>query len=481
MDDIYFSDKNKRNKNRDTEPASSKRISGDKFLDSDYDDDVFELEFKQKGTGQPFADKRADFKVNIPDFDIDVPEPRHIEAPRHNVYSGQSSRTPQGRRIGGDTPRTPQGQRVGSGSTRPVAAHEINQPRPSRTPQGARLQGQGEIKKVARPTQSSPQQHVRQPQAHHTPPQPQRHKKKSGVKGKVILGLLCLFAIFVGAAFLYGYSALGGLNYDDSIKENAYLDESTLLSDESVRNILFIGSDAREGLGGQRSDSMILFSIDKKNRKIKLTSFLRDSYVYIPSKGYNTKLNAAFNYGGAQLLMDTLEYNFGVEIDEYVMVNYDVFIELVDLLGGITIHDVTAAEAKYMTEKVNIKNFKEGTNTIKGRAAMWYCRIRYVDNDFRRTERQRKVLSAIIDKATKTNPLTLVEIVKEVLPNISTNIDRNHLLTLGAGALVYMRYDILQQQIPAEGTWSNARINGQDVLKMDFEKNKTIIKEFIYE
>ena len=216
-------------------------------------------------------------------------------------------------------------------------------------------------------------------------------------------------------------------------------------------------------------------------REIKLTSFLRDSYVYIPSKGYNTKLNAAFNYGGAQLLMDTIEYNFGVDIDDYVMVNYDVFIDLVNLLGGITINDVTEKEARYMQNQVNRPNFKEGTNkNVDGRTAMWYCRIRYVDNDFGRTQRQRKVITAIISKATKTNPFKLVDVVKQVLPHISTNIDRNGLLSLGVGAFAYMRYDIKQQQIPAEGTWWNQRVNGQDVLKLNFEKNKEILKEFIY-
>ena len=287
--------------------------------------------------------------------------------------------------------------------------------------------------------------------------------------------------VFILGVFLYGYSALGGLSYDDTITENIYLKDSELLSSDGVRNILFIGSDARDGLEGQRSDSMILFSIDKTGRKIKLTSFLRDSYVYIPSKGYNTKLNAAFNYGGAQLLMDTIEWNFGVDIDDYVMVDYDAFIELVDLLGGITIHDVSEKEAKYMRDEVNRKKFKAGTNHVDGRTAMWYARIRYVDNDFGRTQRQRKVLSAIIKKATKTNPLKLIDVVKQVLPNISTSIDRNGLLKLGIGAFAYMRYDIVQQQIPADGTWWDERVHGQDVIKINFAKNKEILKEFIYE
>lgn len=463
MDDIYFSDKDKKKRNSDNEPPSSKRIVSDKFLDSDYDDEVFELEFRQKGASQPFPSKKGNFKVDIPDLDIDIPEPVHIEPARHDIYSSGQSRTPQGRRVS------------------PGNVHKVPAPKPApssvnRTPQGARVQGTPPSRPVRQP-----QQPQRQPSAHQASPQGRPTKKRGGAKGKVILGLICVLLILAGGVFIYGYSALGGLSYDDTITENRYLDESTLVSDEKVRNVLFIGSDAREGLGGQRSDSMILFSIDNKSHKIKLTSFMRDSYVYIPSKGYNTKLNAAFNYGGAQLLMETLEYNFGVEIDEYVMVNYDVFIELVNLLGGVTVHDVTEAEAKYMRDKVNRPKFKAGTNHLDGRTAMWYCRIRYVDNDFRRTERQRKVLSAIIDKATKTNPFTLVDIVKQVLPNISTNIDRNNLLTLGMGALIYMHYDILQQQVPADGTWSNARINGQDVLKLNFEENKSIIKEFIYE
>ncbi len=453
MDDIYFSDKKK--KSSKNEPSASKKIVTDKFVDSDYDENI---DIKRQSTNAN-TDKNKNFKVNLPDFDMDIPEPGHITAPSKDIYSSGNARTPQGRRVApssypGNTPQRPavqQGQRT---------VHN------SRVPQGQR-------QAPARPV--PPQQRS---------PQGRPVRRKSGAnKGKIVLGLLSVFVVFLLGVFLYGYSALGGLSYDDSIGENIYLKDSTLLSDENVRNILFIGSDAREGLDGQRSDSMILFSIDKKNREIKLTSFLRDSYVYIPSKGYNTKLNAAFNYGGAQLLMDTIEYNFGVNIDDYVMVDYDVFIDLVNLLGGVTIHDVTEKEAKYMREQVNRPKFKEGTNyNVDGRTAMWYCRIRYVDNDFGRTQRQRKVLTAIISKAAKTNPFTLIDVVKQVLPNISTSIDRNDLLSLGIGAFFsYIRYDITQQQIPAEGTWWNARVNGQDVLKLNFEKNKEIIKEYIYE
>ncbi len=453
MDDIYFSDKKK--KSPKDEPSASKRIVTDKFVNSDCDTENIDI---KKQSESASSGKSKNFKVNLPDFDMDIPEPEHITAPSKDIYSSANSRTPQGRRVApssypGNTPQ------------RPTVHHTQRPIQPSRVPQGQRQAPQRPV---------APQQRS---------PQGRPVKRKSGAnKAKIALGVFGVFVVLLLGVFLYGYSALGGLSYDDSIGENIYLKDSTLLSSESVRNILFIGSDAREGLEGQRSDSMILFSIDKANREIKLTSFLRDSYVYIPSKGYSTKLNAAFNYGGAQLLMDTIEYNFGVNIDDYVMVDYDAFIELVNLLGGITIHDVTEKEAKYMREQVNRPKFKEGTNyKVDGRTAMWYARIRYVDNDFGRTQRQRKVLTSIISKAAKTNPFTLIDVVKQVLPNISTSIDRNGLLSLGIGAFFsYIRYDITQQQVPAEGTWWNARINGQDVLKLNLEKNKEIIKEYIY-
>ncbi len=453
MDDIYFSDK-KKNSRKD-EPSPSKRYISDKFTDDDFNDDKEALDLKSDSDINTMKNNKK-FKVNLPDFDMDIPEPEHITAPSKDIYSSSDARTPQGRRM--------------ANGSAPVNHSVTPRPVNPRIPQGQRMQ--------------SPSQHYHRPAPKQKAPQGRPPKRKSGGKAKAVLGIFAVIVIFIAGVFLYGYSALGGLSYDDSIGENIYLKDSTLLKSENVRNILFIGSDAREGLGGQRSDTMILFSIDVANRKIKLTSFMRDSYVYIPGKGYSTKLNAAFNYGGAQLLMDTIEYNFGVDIEDYVMLDYDAFIELVNLLGGVTINDVTKKEAKYMREQVNRPKFKEGTNyDVDGRTAMWYCRIRYVDSDFGRTQRQRKVLTAIISKAAKTNPFKLIDIVKQVLPNISTSLDRNDLLGLGVGAFFkYIRYDIVQQQIPADKTWWSVRLpSSGDVLKMDLDKNKEILKEFIYE
>ena len=461
MDDIYFSDKKNRPSDKD---KPSKRYSPAEFKDTSYFDDGFHDSREPKDKPSVFS-QRERFVVNLPDED--------------SISDGPVDRTPKGRPVSsaGSYGHSEVVRRSASSSQRAPSGQKRPSPSPSsapsptrvnRTPQGARA--------PQRPAQK-PVRMSREGARKAPAPKPPVSKKK--IIGLSVLGLVLVFVV---ALFGYGLSALQGLNYDKTIVPNAYVDEAALASSDDVINILFIGSDARSNVEGQRSDTMMLFSIDKQNKKLKLTSFLRDSYVYIPSKKYSTKLNAAFSYGGTQLVMDTLEYNFGVDIDHYIMVDFKVFKQLVDLLGGITVKGVTEAEAKYMREEVNLKKVKKGTNHMNGKTALWYCRIRYVDNDFRRTERQRKVITAIVNKALKTNPIKLMEIVKKVLPNISTDISTNELLGLAAGAAVqYIHYDIKQQQIPAEGTWSDARISGQLVLKMDIEENKEILKSFLYD
>lgn len=461
MDDIYFSDK-KSNSSDKNKPQ--KRYSPTEYKDSGYFDGSYTDDPGHKDSTAVFSHSEK-FTVHLPD-EIGISE-------------GPADRTPKGRPATStnshrhdEVVRRP----ANSAHTRQSApnhpsAHGHTPPktRTDRTPQGARVQ--------QRPTQK-PVRMSREGSHRQAPPQkPPVSKKK--IMALSFLGLIAAFIIVIAG---YGISALQGLNYDKTIVPNAYVEEGSLVSSDDVVNILFIGSDARGDVEGQRSDTMMLFSIDKQNKKLKLTSFLRDSYVYIPSKKYNTKLNAAFSYGGTQLVMDTLEYNFGVDIDHYVMVDFKAFRQLVNLLGGITVKGVTEAEAKYMREEVKLSKVKAGTNRMNGKTALWYCRIRYVDNDFRRTERQRKVITAIVNKALKTNPIKLMDIVKKVLPNISTDISTSELLGLAAGAaLRYIHYDIKQQQIPAEGTWTDARISGQLVLKMDMEENREILKSFLYD
>jgi len=288
--------------------------------------------------------------------------------------------------------------------------------------------------------------------------------------------------LLVTAVFAYGYHILGKVGYDkDYSHKNEYIAASELASNQRVKNILCIGSDARGDVDGKRSDTMVLVSVDNVHHKIKMTSFLRDSYVYIPAKGYHAKLNAAFSWGGAKMLVDTIEYNFKVRIDDYVIIDFVGFQKLIDLMGGLDVDGVTEAEARYMRDVVKIIYCKEGKNHFTGAASLWYCRIRKLDDDFHRTERQRKVMNAIMKQALHRNPVELMKIIEKVLPMIQTSISRNDLVKIGFSSVFNFLGGKNQQfQIPAEDTWSSQRINGQSVLKMDLEKNSSLLNSFIY-
>ena len=336
-----------------------------------------------------------------------------------------------------------------------------------------------------RPPQPQPRVDYQQRAASQRPSvQNKRRKKKKGVTfGKIFLVLLLVSALAVTGVFAYGYSILGKVGYDkDFDSNNAYIDAAALARSKRVRNILCIGADARGDVEGNRSDTMILLSIDNAHHKLKMTSFLRDSYVYVPAKGYNAKLNAAFAWGGAKMLVDTIEYNFKVDIDDYIIIDFVGFQKLIDLMGGLDIDGVTAAEAKYMRDVVKIVYCKEGKNHFTGAASLWYCRIRKLDDDFHRTERQRKVINAIMKQALHRSPFALMKIVEQVLPMLQTSLSRNDLLSVGFSSVFnYIGGKRPQQQIPAEDTWSNQRINGQDVLRLDTEKNAELLKSFIYD
>lgn len=438
MDDIYFTDKKGRRNGKEKKPDS------DRFTQSDYKDIENNPALKKRSQQPKTAPKKKDFKVQISDDDFN--------------RVTQPDRTPKGRKQS-DIPSPPQ----------------------SRTPSGERVKNDVPLNRTpAQKPQRPPDPPSRQPQR---PPVAPVKKKKKKIGGKLAVALfLVIFTLIIGL-FGYGYSILGQINYDDSIVGNTYIDEGELMSSSSVKNILIIGSDARDydGTVGQRSDSMILFSIDKKNKEIKLTSFLRDSYVYIPDADYKDKLNASFSYGGPQLTMDTLEYNFGVDIDNYVIVDFDFFKQFINLLGGVPV-EVTEYEAEYMVNELKYIYITPGVNNMNGNAALMYCRMRYLDNDFERTGRQRKVIKAVISKVAKTNPVELVEIVKQLVSSIRTDIPQSELLSLGTGAaLSFLRYDIVQQQIPAEGTWWNDTIDGSDVLSIDVDINSAILKKFVYE
>ncbi len=326
-------------------------------------------------------------------------------------------------------------------------------------------------------------------------PESRREQKKKSKESHPVrntfLVFLCIILVLVSCVGFYGYNTvdklLSSFDSTEKIVDNEYISESLLYSDDEQINILLVGIDAREGETESRSDTMMLVTLDNKNGEIKLTSFLRDSYVSIAGRDRKEKLNAAYLRGGIQTLVDTLEMNFKVSIPYYVVVDFEIFTTIVDELGGINV-DVTEKESYYTyhSGSVNVPVRIEAGEDIllNGEQALWYSRIRKLDSDFMRTERQRKVITAIIEKTLQQDIPAIIELAETIIPLVKTNLSSKEIMSIGVKALLKQAYSypIVQQPIPADNTWSSKSISGiGSCLVMDFDKNIKIMQNFLSE
>lgn len=266
-----------------------------------------------------------------------------------------------------------------------------------------------------------------------------------------------------------------------------------LMKDNDVMNILLIGEDLRDTESEQRgnTDVMMMISLNKKNKTITMTSFMRDAWVYIDGYG-QAKLNAAYWVDGPELLKSTIQNYYGVSIDRYVIVNFQSFMKIVNTLGGITL-DVTDEEAEGMkapmAEQNNLLGNKKGTDyltkggklKLNGNQALAFARLRYVGNaDYERTERQRRVITEIIKESKNLSLVEINKLLKEVLPEIKIDLTEGEIASLLLDCFDYMNYSIQELRIPADDMFSEQIINGLSVLCPDFTANTRTIIETVY-
>lgn len=251
-------------------------------------------------------------------------------------------------------------------------------------------------------------------------------------------------------------------------------------------NILVIGVDSRKNNFSGRSDSMILLSIDKRAKKIYMTSFLRDTYVSIP-ECWDDRLNAAYAYGGSKLLMDTIKANYGISVEKCVVVNFGIVTDFVDFFGGVDLElsdeEIGVMNKYYISnpvDKIEIKASKT-TYHLNGAQALAYSRVRYVGTDFARTARQRKVMMLCFDKAKDMSVKQLDDAADIFLPRVKTNLTEGDCASLMLMAVGLSGYEIETMSIPMDGTWSSANIGGKSVLLVDFEANSKAWYEWITE
>ncbi|WP_295072941.1 LCP family protein [Ruminococcus sp.] len=329
------------------------------------------------------------------------------------------------------------------------------------------------------------------PEPEHQPKKKNRKHKSLARKiiGRVIKSLLVLFLLLFGIYSCTSLSLISKMNHVETGNRTHYANNT---GRSHVRSVLVIGTDGRTDDDRGRSDSMILVSLNSKTNELIMTSFMRDCYVEIPNNGWN-KLNAAYAFGGPELLMDTIEYNFDVRIDDYVSVDFASFVSVVDSVGGIDI-EVSDEEA----EEINVILISEvnelmgddrmsdlldhgGKLHLNGKQALSYSRIRKVGNsDFERTQRQRRVMSLIIAKLKSFRPSMFKRLASDVIPDVSTNMSTLDAYLLSLRLPFAARYKMKQIQIPAEGTFYGADVEVGNVLQVDFDANMDVIEREVF-
>ena len=252
-------------------------------------------------------------------------------------------------------------------------------------------------------------------------------------------------------------------------------DAELIEKEDHIINILLIGQDNYGGVRS-RSDSMILCTVNLDQKTLLMTSFLRDMYIDIPEyngKSYeDNRLNTCYMYGGSGLLCEALKQNFGVQVDHTIEVDFSRFASIVNVMGGVGI-ELTTAEANHLKNGA-----VPGYNVLNGSQALAYARIRKLDSDFGRTNRQRKVIEALLGKVKDMDLNQIKDLINTVFPLVSTDMTNAEIITYAITFFPILKdIKVTSQAIPAQGTYRSAYIRGMAVLLPDFEANRKILQE----
>ncbi|WP_195335778.1 LCP family protein [Paraclostridium bifermentans] len=308
---------------------------------------------------------------------------------------------------------------------------------------------------------------------------------------KFVIALLLLVVLIPAGAFGYVYFKLNSIH--DNTADSKILNKINHKEESGITNILLVGIDARNIHEKSRSDSMMILTVDNKHKSLKLTSLARDTYVDIPGHGME-KLTHAYAYGGINLLVETVENNFKLDIQNYAIVNFFSFMDIVDTLGGVTV-DVHQSELnelrKYTQECYELNTNKNkgdlkfidssGTQKLNGYQALAYARIRYNDTAMERDRRQREIMQGLATSFKNLSVTKYPKLIDTILPYVKTNMKPTEIIKLGTNIVSIGNFDIKQLEFPVE-KYSKGGIVGSDgwVLQFDSDKNLPILHDFIF-
>ncbi len=343
-------------------------------------------------------------------------------------------------------------------------------------------------------------------------------------KHKLLTVLLLLFLLLVGSLFLFYWSKLNLIVYEDEVDTTPYVENTINYAEESlppeelavsdsdvaglpqvehpplipqaevkeqsdVMNILLLGTDERSLSFSpySRSDSMILVSINRKENTVKLVSLQRGMGVPVLEGEYEGQydwLTHMFRYGGADLVRKTVEICFRVKVDHYVRVNMHSVTQIIDLVDGVDVY-MNGAEVEYFNTCYAAGAYEYpvyvGVNRLYGTMALHYARLREIDDDFSRVERQRKVILAVVERLKDADLLKLNEIADQVLPLVQTNLTKAEITELLLYAPSFLNASFAQMTLPVAGTYGSMRgMGGRILFAVDFEANSEALREFLY-
>lgn len=308
----------------------------------------------------------------------------------------------------------------------------------------------------------------------------------------IAAGLVLISIMLVGSYTFYQLNKISSVRFDKSPKALG-ISSMVLARRDSVKepplSIALFGLDKRPGDQYGNSDVIMIVSISEAAQKIKLSSIMRDTYVNIDSVGMD-KINAAYRIGGPQLSVKALNQNFNLDIQNFVSVDFNGMAHVIDALDGVEI-DVKKEEVQWINAYLDENNrnskvkppyvSKEGLQLLNGKQAVAYSRIRYVGNDWARTERQRIVMSLLLKKLREAGPAEYPKIVSKILPYVETSMPKFQLLTLGANVFLNNIRTLEERRFPYHTESKGQIINGIWYLVADLKATSKSLFDFIYE
>ena len=320
-------------------------------------------------------------------------------------------------------------------------------------------------------------------------------KKHFNFSKKQKITIFSLLAILILIASVVGFFVFRFYNHSyegntDPAKVNTVDEDIKFKEVPGITNILLLSSDARPGEDVSRSDSIMILTIDNINKKLKVTSLMRDMLVKIDGHG-EEKLNHAFAYGGPTKTIETIQNNFGIKLNNYVIVDFSAFVKVIDAINGIevTVKDYELDELnKYILDGGGSEEDllpSPGTYNLNGYQALSYARIRKVGNgEYERTERQRAVLQIALEKVKDMSTVKLISLLNELFPYVKTNISLGNAMDYGFTALNVGKkcnFEIEQFRVPLDSISKGGIINNKGwVFVIDKVETSKALQEFIF-